>query len=235
VDPSTGSALEHVAYRSTFLGKIKKGGILIWPILAIGLIALLLICERLIFLHKVHTNTDRLMGQVNELAIQGNWAQCHKILIKGKDSPVYNVLRAGLGAIHESRETLESVLNEAILKELPRLERFLPLLSVMAAVAPLLGLLGTVTGMIKTFQVISLYGTGNPRLMAGGISEALVTTMLGLAVAIPVMLAHAFLRRRIEHIAGDMEEKALTLSNIICRESDVGGQSDLHSSRVIAG
>jgi biopolymer transport protein ExbB len=91
----------------------------------------------------------------------------------------------------------------------------------MAAVAPLLGLLGTVTGMISTFHVITLYGTSDPRLMAGGISEALVTTMLGLAVAIPVMLIHAFLRRRIEHVVGDMEEKALAMSNTICRESDL--------------
>jgi biopolymer transport protein ExbB len=113
------------------------------------------------------------------------------------------------------------VLQEAILKELPRLERFLPALNVIAAVAPLLGLLGTVTGMIGTFHVITLYGTGDPRLMAGGISEALVTTMVGLAVAIPVMLIHAFLRRRIEHIVGDMEEKALAMSNIICRESNL--------------
>ncbi len=234
IDPSIGPALEHVAQHSTFLTKLKKGGILIWPILAIGVVAFLLICERLIFLHKVHANTDRLMGRVNKMAIQEEWERCHRILSKEKDSPVSNVLKAGLGAIHKSRETLENILNEAILKELPRLERFLPLLSVMAAVSPLLGLLGTVTGMITTFQVISLYGTGNPRLMAGGISEALITTMLGLAVAIPVMLAHAFLRRRIEHIAGDMEEKALTLSNIICRESTINGQADPQPSRVIA-
>ena len=134
-----------------------------------------------------------------------------------KNRPVYNVLRAGLSATHETRETLENILQEAILKELPRLERFLPALGIMAAVSPLLGLLGTVTGMIGTFHVITLYGTGDPRLMSGGISEALVTTMLGLAVAIPVMLVHAFLRRRIEHIVGDMEEKALAFCNIVCR------------------
>jgi biopolymer transport protein ExbB len=125
---------------------------------------------------------------------------------------------AGFGAVDQSRESLENILQEAILKELPRLERFLPALNVMAAVSPLIGLLGTVTGMIGTFHVITLYGTGDPRLMSGGISEALVTTMLGLGVAIPVMLFHAFLRRRIEHIVGDMEEKAVALSNIICRQ-----------------
>jgi biopolymer transport protein ExbB len=110
-------------------------------------------------------------------------------------------------------------LQEAILKELPRLERFLPMLNIMGAVAPLLGLLGTVTGMIGTFRVITLYGTGDPRVMSGGISEALVTTMFGLAVAIPIMLIHTFLNRRIEHVVGDMEEKAVALTNIIHRES----------------
>jgi biopolymer transport protein ExbB len=163
------------------------------------------------------------MGKVNELADAGRWDECHDLLARKKDRPVYNVLRAGLGAVTEAHETIESVLQEAILKELPRLERFLPALNVMAAVAPLLGLLGTVTGMIATFHVITLYGTGDPRLMAGGISEALVTTMLGLSVAIPVMLVHTFLRRRVEHVVGDMEEKAVAMSNIIGRKTKDNG------------
>jgi len=125
--------------------------------------------------------------------------------------------RQGLLARRESRETLESVLQEAILKELPRLERALPLLNIMGAVAPLLGLLGTVTGMIGTFEVINVYGTGDPRLLSGGISVALVTTMLGLCVAIPIMLLHTVLNRQVEHIVGDMEEKSVTLTNIIHR------------------
>ena len=94
-------------------------------------------------------------------------------------------------------------------------------LEVIALISPLLGLLGTVTGMISTFHVITLYGTGDPRMMSGGISEALVTTMLGLAVAIPIMLMHTFLSRRVEHIIGDMEEKAVALTNIIYREITV--------------
>ncbi|MFP4225112.1 MAG: MotA/TolQ/ExbB proton channel family protein, partial [Desulfobacterales bacterium] len=94
-----------------------------------------------------------------------------------------------------------------VLRQVPRLERFIATLSILAAVAPLLGLLGTVTGMINTFQVITLFGTGDPKLMSGGISEALVTTQLGLAVAIPIMLLHHFLERRVDKILGDIEEK----------------------------
>jgi biopolymer transport protein ExbB len=176
------------------------------------------VVERTIFLRGVHTNTDQAMGKVNELALQGKWQECDDIARDEKGRPVYNVLKAGLGARGEERETLESVLQEAILKELPRLERFLPAINITGAIAPLLGLLGTVTGMISTFHVVTLYGTGDPRMMSGGISEALVTTELGLAVAIPIMLAHTFLSRRVEHIVGDMEEKAVALTNIIHRE-----------------
>jgi biopolymer transport protein ExbB len=112
------------------------------------------------------------------------------------------------------RETQESVLQEAILNQLPKVERGMAVLAVLGAVAPLLGLLGTVTGMIDTFRVITIYGTGDPKLMSGGISEALVTTELGLAVAIPIMLLHTFLNRRVSHIIGEMEEKSVQLCNI---------------------
>jgi biopolymer transport protein ExbB len=217
-DFSRGAALRQLSHRATLVDNIKNGGPIVWPILAVGLLALLIALERTLFLNRVHANTDRLMGRVNELAGQGDWRGCETVLQHDKGKPVNNVLRAGLSAVNESRETLESVLQEAILKELPRLERFLPALNIMGAVAPLLGLLGTVTGMIETFQAITLYGAGDPKMMSGGISEALVTTMLGLAVAIPIMLMHTFLRRRLEHIVGDMEEKAVALSNIICRE-----------------
>jgi biopolymer transport protein ExbB len=217
-DFSKGAALRQLSHRASLTDKIKQGGPVVWPILGIGLLALLIAIERTLYLNRVHANTDRLMGRVNQLAGAGDWAGCENVLAPEEGKPVCNVLRAGLGAVNEKRETLESVLQEALLKELPRLERFLPALNIMGAVAPLMGLLGTVTGMIETFQAITLYGAGDPRMMSGGISEALITTMLGLAVAIPIMLVHTFLRRRLEHIVGDMEEKAVAMSNIICRE-----------------
>jgi len=95
------------------------------------------------------------------------------------------------------------------------MERLLSTLGMLAAIAPLLGLLGTVTGMIGTFHVITLHGTGDPRLMSGGISEALVTTMLGLSVAIPIMLAHTLLSRGVDNMVGTLEEKAVALVNIV--------------------
>ena len=218
LDFSRGAALRQITHKTNLIDQVKNGGPLVWPILATGLFALIIAMERMIFLRRVHANTDRVMGKVNELALEGKWQECDKIAKDKKGRPAYNVLKTGLNARAEERETLESVLQEAILKELPRLERFLPTLNIMGAIAPLLGLLGTVTGMISTFHVITLYGTGDPRMMSGGISEALVTTMLGLSVAIPIMLMHTFLSRRVDHIIGDMEEKAVALTNIIYRE-----------------
>jgi biopolymer transport protein ExbB len=113
------------------------------------------------------------------------------------------------------REAMENALQEAILREIPPMERFLSTLGMLAAIAPLLGLLGTVTGMIDTFHVITQHGTGDPRMMSGGISEALVTTMLGLSVAIPIMLAHTLLNRTVDTRIGQMEEKAISLVNMV--------------------
>ena len=125
------------------------------------------------------------------------------------------VLLAGLAAKDLQREDMENVLQEAILKEIPALERFLSTLGMLTAIAPLLGLLGTVTGMINVFHVITLHGASDPRLMSGGISEALVTTMLGLSVAIPLMLLHNLLSRRVDRMIGDLEEQSVALVNII--------------------
>ncbi len=218
IDISRGGALRQIIHQKNLKDHFQEGGFLVWPILALGILALIISLERFIFLRRVHDNADKVMGKVNQLAAQGDWKECDKI-VGEKKIPVYNVLRSGLVARSENRETLESILQEAILKELPKLERFLPMLNIMGAIAPLLGLLGTVTGMIATFHVITLYGTGDPRMMAGGISIALVTTMFGLGVAIPIMLAYTFLCRKVEHVIGDMEEKAVALTNIIFRNA----------------
>jgi biopolymer transport protein ExbB len=108
-------------------------------------------------------------------------------------------------------ETLELKLSEAILKETPKINRMLTFLKIIAVVAPLLGLLGTVTGMIITFQAITLFGTGDPKLMAGGISQALVTTVLGLCVAIPTVLLHTLVASRARRINQVLEEQATGL------------------------
>ena len=105
-------------------------------------------------------------------------------------------------------ETLELKLGEAIFKETPKLNRALLFIQIISVVAPLMGLLGTVTGMIRTFQAITLYGTGDPKLMAGGISQALVTTVLGLSVAIPMVLLHTVVSGRSRRIVQILQEQS---------------------------
>jgi biopolymer transport protein ExbB len=220
IDISGGAALRTISHQTSLLEQFQAGGPLVWPIALIALAVLFIVVYKFFFLNRVHGNTDKFMNEVNELAAEGEWEKCKEIVNthKTKNWPVINVIRDGLKARREDRETLESVLQESILRELPRLEKGLAMLAVFGAVAPLLGLLGTVTGMIDTFRVITLFGTGDPKLMSGGISEALVTTELGLAVAIPTMLFHTFLSRRVNTIVGDMEEKAVTMTNIIQKD-----------------
>ncbi len=220
IDISGGAALRQITQDMGLRDHLLLGGPIVYPILALGVAALLIIVYKFAFLKRVHGNTGRIMGEVSSLASSGNWDGCESVVRKhaSKKMPVIEVIADGLSAREEDRATLESVMQEAILRELPRVERGLPVLAVFGAVAPLLGLLGTVTGMIETFRVITLYGTGDPRLMSGGISEALITTEIGLAVAIPIMLFHTFLSRRADSIIGEMEEKAVHLANIILKE-----------------
>ncbi|MCB2188014.1 MAG: MotA/TolQ/ExbB proton channel family protein [Deltaproteobacteria bacterium] len=212
LDLSAGAALRGLARQPSWEERLASGGPLVWPILATGLLALLLVLERVHFLHKVRSNTEALLGRVTEFLGRGDLDQARQAAAAEQGRPVANVTLAGLELIGQSPEAVDTRLQEAMLREMPRLERSLTVLKVLAAVAPLLGLLGTVTGMINTFQVITLHGSGEPRLMAGGISEALVTTQLGLAVAIPIMVAVALLGRQSQRVAGDMEEKSLRLS-----------------------
>ncbi len=196
---------------------LSAGGPLVWPILFIGLLALILFIERFFSLLRIPARTDRFMERLRELAADRQWSQCLDLCRSKQHIPVCNVLAAGIEYRDAGAEVLETALEEAVLREMPRLERFLTTLGVLAAVAPLLGLLGTVTGMIHTFQGITLFGAGDPRMMSGGISEALITTQLGLAVAIPIMIAHHFCDRRVEKITGDMEEKGTALEAILLR------------------
>jgi len=239
IDISAGAALRQVTHKVSIIDQIRAGGPIVWPIALIAISAALIILYKVVFLRSVHGSTGKIMDRVNSLAAEGDWEGCEQVVRKyeGRKMPVINVVHAGLEARGEDRETLESVLQEAILRELPRVEKGLSILAVFGAIAPLLGLLGTVTGMIDTFRVITLFGTGDPKLMSGGISEALVTTEVGLAVAIPIMLAHTFLSRRVSVIIGEMEEKAGYLTNIIQkgRRKGSGPAGDPVVNRILNG
>jgi outer membrane transport energization protein ExbB (TC 2.C.1.1.1) len=133
------------------------------------------------------------------------------------DNPLGRVFIAAEQDSTGDTDNLELILDEAITREIPILEKGLPMIKLLAAVAPLLGLLGTVTGMIATFQSISLFGTGDPKLMAGGISQALVTTMLGLCVAIPLLFLHSLLASRSRMLVQILDEQT---TGLICRRAE---------------
>jgi biopolymer transport protein ExbB len=208
VDPSGGgAAFAQFGTKQTFGEWLDKGGILMWPILIVGVVAILLGLQRLITLGTKGRASDKIMEKINDMANRNLWSEAREYCSSKSRIPTCSMLDGVMEHIGTSQDVLENSLAEGIMRQQPKLNQFLPTLSVLAAIAPLLGLLGTVTGMINTFQVITTVGTGDPRMMSGGISEALLTTQFGLMVAVPIMLLHHFLQRRVDRISSDMEEK----------------------------
>jgi biopolymer transport protein ExbB len=138
-----------------------------------------------------------------------------------KNNPLGRVLLVAESNPNVDTETLELKLGEAILQETPALERFLTLIKIISTIAPLMGLLGTVTGMINVFQQITVYGAGDPTIMAGGISMALMTTVLGIVVAIPAILMHSWVKGKSDRIIHIMEEQA---TGIIARKAEAANK-----------
>ena len=220
IDITLGAALRQLTNQLSLLDQIPNGGPIVWPIIGIFIIALLIISERFIYLSRKQMNANNLINKIHEYVSDGKWNLVKNICEQNSNKSVGTVLLAVVNNRKLKREEIENKVQERILGEIPLLERFLSTLGMLAAIAPLLGLLGTVTGMINTFHVITCYGTGDPRMMSGGISEALVTTMIGLAVAIPAMLFHTILTQKVENIIGQMEEKAVVLINTIDKTRD---------------
>ena len=177
VDPSRGQILSLLIQAPGLAERINQGGLVGYFIIFIGLLGLALSLWRLLVLRQDGQAINQQL--TTDIASQDN--------ALGRILSVHNE--------HDAMDTesLELKIDEAILKEVPKLEKYHSIIKVFAAVAPLLGLLGTVVGMIVTFQALTLFGTGDPKLMAGGISQALVTTMLGLIVAIPLVFLHSVL------------------------------------------
>ena len=217
IDVGRGASLRQLTYQTAVTDQLNQGGFIVWPILVIALVAITLIAERIWFLRQNRFDATSLMRKLQPQIMAENWSECEALCRGSQKKALPRVLYAGLKFRDLEREELENAMQEAILAEIPRLERFLSTLAVLASIAPLLGLLGTVTGMINTFQVITFHGTSDPRLMSGGISEALVTTMLGLGVAIPIMLSHSLLSRRVETSIAQIEEKSIRFVNLVCQ------------------
>ncbi|MFZ1985133.1 MAG: MotA/TolQ/ExbB proton channel family protein [Desulfatitalea sp.] len=213
MDISRGAALHQMTHAVSFWQQVPKGGPIGWMIVAIFAAGLIIVAERFLFLRHRRLDGDAFLNRIQHLASEENWRGAEQLCAEHAQKPLARVVRAGLENFRLAREEMENALQEAILREIPPMERFLSTLTMLAAIAPLLGLLGTVTGMINTFHVITLHGSADPRLMSSGISEALVTTMLGLIAAIPIMLLHTLLSRGVDGHIAQMEEKAMAMVN----------------------
>ncbi len=197
---------------------MQKGGPIMWPILLCSVIAFAIVIERLIRLRQEQIDTKSFMGQISK-SIKRNKIMEALDLCDRTGGPIAAILKAGILKHDRVRSEIREAIEDAGIHELPRLERNLPVLATVAHIAPLLGLLGTVTGLVKAFQVIETKATAlnpvNPGDLAGGIWEALLTTVFGLVVAIPTLVAYNYLVSRVDGFVLDMERSATDLINIL--------------------
>jgi biopolymer transport protein ExbB len=193
IDPTRGQLLGLLVQSPNLMERIKQGGTVGYVIIVLGIIGVLIAVWRVLVLSAVGAKVN---------------SQIKNISQPNTNNPLGRVLKVSADAKGADIETIELKLGEAILRETPKLNSMLPLLKIISVVAPLLGLLGTVTGMIVTFQAITLYGAGDPKLMAGGISTALVTTVLGLVVAIPTVFLHTLVSSRARRLTQVLQEEA---------------------------
>jgi biopolymer transport protein ExbB len=203
-DGTRGGILGLLVESPTVEDRIHQGGIVGYCIIALGIIGLLIAIWRWIGLSN---DSRRVSAQLKRDSAS-------------TDNPLGRVLAAYESNKNADTETIELKLSEAALKEMPGLTKGLLFIKVVSVVAPLMGLLGTVTGMIKTFQVITLYGAGDPKLMAGGISQALMTTVLGLVVAIPMVLIHTLVSGQSRKIVNILNSQS---AGIVAQHSEQHG------------
>lgn len=196
---------------------IKAGGWIMVPIIGCSVVALAIILERLWTLQRRRVLPEDLTRQVWEWVSRNELNHKHILELQG-GSPLGQILAAGLQNRHRDRQVMKESIEDTGRHVVHELERYLSLLSTIAAVSPLLGLLGTVTGMVKIFASLSASGTvGDPAALAGGISQALITTVGGLWVAIPCLVAYRYLRDRVDGLVVSMEKEAITLVEALHR------------------
>ena len=196
VDPSRGALLGLIVQAPSLLERIEQGRVVGYAILILTLIGMALVAQRLIELTRLRL---RISNQLKDLDSPR------------PDNPLGRILTAYYENKHLNLETIKSRIEEIVYSDIAEIKKGLPVIKVLAAIAPLMGLLGTVTGMIGTFQAITLFGTGDPKLMAGGISQALVTTVLGLCAAIPLLLSHSLLSSQVTKITKTVGEQFLAV------------------------
>jgi len=192
----------------------QKGGPTMWPLLIASIISVAILIEKAFFLRRGRITPPFLLDQVRARLLDSKREEALAYL-RQNGSPMAQVLAAGVATKERRREVIRDRLEDAGRHQLPELEAHLNALGIIAGVSPLLGLLGTVSGMIKVFNTIALRGVGHADALAGGISEALFSTAMGLMVAIPAYIAYRYLRHRAEVLAVEMERVAMELLDFL--------------------
>lgn len=196
----------------------QKGGPIMWPILVCSLVAFVIVIERVLYLKKASVDVKKFSSQIAR-TVKRNRIMDGIDLCEKTPGPIANILKEGLLKHDRPRTEIREAVEDSSVHEVPLLERNLPVLATIAHITPLLGLLGTVAGMVEAFQVIQEKSTAitpvNPGDLAGGIWEALLTTVFGLCVAIPAYVAYNYLVSRVDGFVLDMEKSATDLLNVL--------------------
>ena len=205
---------------------IQSGGWMMVPIIICSILAAAIAGERFWTLRTSQIAPQDLLSRVWGW-MKNNQLDATRIKDLRGDSPLGRILAAGLMNSKHGRQIMKESIEEVASHEIHEMERYLNALGTIAAVAPLMGLLGTVIGMIKVFSEIMLAGTGQAGMLAGGISEALVTTAGGLAVAIPALICHRYLQRRVDEVVIFMEQESIKLVDVLHGEREVAEPNDV--------
>ena len=192
-------------FGGTFMKLFREGGPVMWPLLIFSILGLVFIIERFIALRQAKINVNEFLAKIRKALIANRSIKDATKVCEDYRGPVPSIMKAGLLKYGEPKEDVEKTIENAALFEMGRLERNLVWLATIANVSPLLGFFGTVAGMIKSFDALAEAGLSNPGLVAAGISEALITTAAGLAVAIPAQLAYNFFMSKINKFVRDIE------------------------------
>ncbi len=226
LDPTLGNAHKMEATKETFVEHIKKGGPVMIPIFAMASAALLVALLKWLTLTLIRRPRRKQVAALLDAVSRHDIAAAEKVGSQiSERGPIGRMLWTGVQNLSQPRALVEETMYETVITAKHRLQSFLPFIAICAASAPLLGLLGTVTGIINTFKLITVFGSGDVKSLSGGISEALITTKWGLIVAIPSLLLHAFLSRKARGIVADMEATAVSFVNRMAKSEssdDVG-------------
>lgn len=218
VDPSLGDAIAIENTEDSMMEHLGRGGIWVYPIILFAVISSIVGAYKFFQIFTIRQPPHLVVHEIVKLLRAGEKGAA-RTLAERQPEPSSALLLVGIDHADESIELVEEVLYESMLSVQPKLERFLNVIAVTAATAPLLGLLGTVTGIIKTFKLMQVFGAGDPKPLMAGISEALITTELGLILAIPSLLLHALLSRKVAAVLSRLEKLSVSFVNGLSRRS----------------